>query len=489
VKEQNDATRALADAGPEAVAIIFVNLTDVTQCSAINRFMCGIDAISSRLVLVPHSTHRQYRAPDTETRQFKVISSFLQLGFDEVVIGEPQGFRLAAEVRARLRCFDQRSLNSSDAQRMLAVHDHANFLRTTIEDVLWKYLSKRLQVGIPDVDHYIAPGEPHLIHNFEFEGILGRGAYGKVFKVNDIGSEHDHPGPRNLDIMTEDSGSGVRSTCDDGSATQQVMKCIAKRDKTVTFMKSLKNEIVVMTCLSTEWSHPSIPKLYELYHSQTHIFLRMEYGGPENLQRRLCCRDFADGTPRELSQKKVASIISQCLAALAFLHTGPKVVHRDIKPANVIISETEAGARIFLSDFGLARFAAPHLRSSHACGTLPFMAPETVLQPSFNLFAADVWSMGVLCLDVLCSEGFVQRRVFKETHTSRNKMKKVQLMQCLHQYFASSVSRAIAEHIRCEYHSLSTGSTVMLNGMLDVVESRRTFVEQAAAQFEHSITA
>lgn len=65
----------------------------------------------------------------------------------------------------------------------------------------------------------------------------------------------------------------------------------------------------------------------------------------------------------------------QLLKATQHLHSSG-IVHRDLKPENVLISTPDAGARVILTDFGLA--IKPKTRSKRMktfCGTVDYVAP------------------------------------------------------------------------------------------------------------------
>ena len=171
------------------------------------------------------------------------------------------------------------------------------------------------------------------IKNFECCAVLGKGAFGKVFIFRDLGQQ-----------------AGATSLV-------QVIMSVHKAVNLCGLM-ALYNEIVALRLVSSQqWAHPYITKLYDAHHSATHVCLRMQCGGMQDLYHRLMTRESVGHGDRSLSCRKVVFvfIISQCVSAVAHLHVGPQIAHRDIKPANVILSETADDATILLSDFGVAR--------------------------------------------------------------------------------------------------------------------------------------
>ena len=78
------------------------------------------------------------------------------------------------------------------------------------------------------------------------------------------------------------------------------------------------------------------------------------------------------------------------------------IVHRDIKPSNILVAQD---GRVVLSDFGMAQLVHPAAYETWRCsgypGTYAYMAPEMVREVSVYGTVADVWSMGLVFLEIL----------------------------------------------------------------------------------------
>lgn len=97
----------------------------------------------------------------------------------------------------------------------------------------------------------------------------------------------------------------------------------------------------------------------------------------------------ADRLTRRISSANLNSLIEQCLAGLAELHTR-RIIHCDIKPENYIVFP---GPSLRLSDFGIARTALRTLNASGS-GTLGYMAPEQAMGKASA--RSDVFAVGLL---------------------------------------------------------------------------------------------
>jgi serine/threonine protein kinase len=91
-------------------------------------------------------------------------------------------------------------------------------------------------------------------------------------------------------------------------------------------------------------------------------------------------------------------IAQQVLCALSVLH-GRSIVHCDVKPGNILL---DAGARVLLGDFGLARPTNTRLETdgSSVIGTLEYLAPEQALGRAVDA-RTDLYALGIVLFEML----------------------------------------------------------------------------------------
>jgi serine/threonine protein kinase len=96
------------------------------------------------------------------------------------------------------------------------------------------------------------------------------------------------------------------------------------------------------------------------------------------------------------------TIAKDAAQGMAFLHEAtPPVVHRDLKPANLLV---DRAGRVKVCDFGLARRDGA---MTDGAGTANYLAPEILLDRGAADTASDVYSYGVVLLEL-----FTRQRPF-----------------------------------------------------------------------------
>lgn len=101
-----------------------------------------------------------------------------------------------------------------------------------------------------------------------------------------------------------------------------------------------------------------------------------------------------------------AQIALHATNGMAYLHS-QKVVHFDVKPDNLLVdgdwNSPGPGPVIKVADFGLSvvKYNTFCSNVQDLRGTLPYMAPEMILDHRHVTESADVWSLGVVFWELL----------------------------------------------------------------------------------------
>jgi predicted Ser/Thr protein kinase len=145
-------------------------------------------------------------------------------------------------------------------------------------------------------------------------------------------------------------------------------------------------------------SHPGVVTVIDLGQSGALYYFLMEFVDGVNLRQML--------QAGRLAPRDALGLMLQICEALEYAH-GEGVVHRDIKPENILVDKK---GRVKIADFGLSKLlgaAGPDLPltlSNQVMGTLYYMAPEQIDRPLAVDHRADLYSLGVVCYEMLTGE-------------------------------------------------------------------------------------
>ena len=106
-----------------------------------------------------------------------------------------------------------------------------------------------------------------------------------------------------------------------------------------------------------------------------------------------------------LSREKQIAICLQVVSGLLFLHQhDPQILHRDLTAKNVLMNKEGSVAKI--SDFGQAKFRPTSVQylTTRQPGTVLYMPPEALVDKPRFTDKGDVFSLGVLMLQVATQE-------------------------------------------------------------------------------------
>lgn len=209
--------------------------------------------------------------------------------------------------------------------------------------------------------------------------IIGRGAYGIVYKVTCLKTGkafalkcHIPPAVRNEDIEQKNATIGVEDA-------------------------TLRE----LSCLSALRGHPNVIQIHDLFMDGENIAMLMPYvpytltviHNGHGLKVDHDLGKALQGIPLSF----VAHFSVQVANALSYMH-GRNIIHRDLKPHNVLLTKD---LTVKVADMGLARQSSK--RMSPNVVTEPYRAPELFgdTSPKDYTCAIDMWSLGVMIADAM----------------------------------------------------------------------------------------
>ena len=161
------------------------------------------------------------------------------------------------------------------------------------------------------------------------------------------------------------------------------IKIMAKMDMNKEDLELVKTEIEILKICQ----HPNIIHLYEVFENENYFYIIMEYCEGGDLFSYLEKRRF------HIKEEQACHIIHKMLTAIYYLHSYG-IIHRDIKPENVLMTSEDDNADIKILDFGLGKILGPGEVCTEPYGTLSYVAPEVLLEKSYNK-QVDLWSLGI----------------------------------------------------------------------------------------------
>jgi serine/threonine protein kinase len=189
---------------------------------------------------------------------------------------------------------------------------------------------------------------------YRYGKLLGKGAFGKVIL-------------------------GIHALSGRQVAIKYIEKAYMKEERR---KRKVFQEILAMRTVS----HPNVIRLYEVFESNNHLLMVMEYARGGDLlhfvkERGRLCEDEARGLFRQ-----VVEAVRACHAR--------NIIHRDVKLDNVLLDEH--GVKAILCDFGVCRTLRKGELIREHCGTPAYLAPEIIANMEYDGFYVDFWSLGVM---------------------------------------------------------------------------------------------
>jgi serine/threonine-protein kinase len=225
---------------------------------------------------------------------------------------------------------------------------------------------------------------------YEVERLLGEGAFGEVYRV-----KHRFLG-------------------------RQAMKVFKSAGFSLKEVEAMLGEAILLSRLA----HPNIVRVFDANLTETSKglcgFFTMEYVAGGTLEH-----FWRSHEGKFVPVEKTVDIITQVCRGLAVAH-GEKlpIIHRDIKPQNILVGYDEAGLRVRLTDFGLAKQVNPLSLLATGVGTLAFKPPEVLRgieekHLKNDSCAGDIWAVGTTLYFLLTDRFPYADLRFDPTDTSR----------------------------------------------------------------------
>ena len=186
---------------------------------------------------------------------------------------------------------------------------------------------------------------------FEFLYIIGRGGFGKVWKVK----------------------------------LKKTNEYFALKEMSKTKIIDRRSERSIMSerTLLSKLNNPFIVNMYFAFQDFANLYLVMDLLSGGDLRYQLSKK-------KRFSEKETKFFISNIILALEYIHS-KNIIHRDIKPENLVF---ELNGYLRITDFGVAKINERD-NSSETSGTPGYMAPEVILVQNHS-FPSDFFALGVI---------------------------------------------------------------------------------------------
>nr|POE97627.1 receptor-like protein kinase feronia [Quercus suber] len=163
--------------------------------------------------------------------------------------------------------------------------------------------------------------------------------------------------------------------------------------------------------------HPNLVNLIGYCIEDQEMILVYEFIANKSLAEQLLYRDHDDPLP----WKRRLQICIGVARVLHYLHTGVKhtIIHRDVKSSNILLDENWEAK---FSDFGLCKMCPPSLSKalirvdSEVKSTSGYVDPA-YLRTNQLTDKSDVYGLGVVLFEVLCTKITVDMKLESEQHS------------------------------------------------------------------------
>ena len=186
---------------------------------------------------------------------------------------------------------------------------------------------------------------------FEFQYIIGRGGFGKVWKVQ------------------------LKKT--------KEIYALKEMSKVKIIDRRSEESIISERKLLSKLNNPFIVNMYFAFQDFSNLYLVMDYLTGGDLRYHIAKNHF-------FSENQTKFFISNIILGLQYIHSN-NIIHRDIKPENLVC---DSRGYIRITDFGIAKINEED-NSSETSGTPGYMSPEVLFIQNHS-FPSDFFALGII---------------------------------------------------------------------------------------------
>ena len=187
--------------------------------------------------------------------------------------------------------------------------------------------------------------------SFKFLNIIGRGGFGKVWKVY--------------------------------SKKYKTIYAMKEMSKTKIIDKRSEKSVKAERDLLEKMHHPFIINMHFSFQDNDHLYITMDLLTGGDLRYHLCRK-------KKFSESETKFFIACIILSLEYIHTN-NIIHRDLKPENLVM---DAKGYVKLTDFGIAKIYVKE-NYKETSGTPGYMAPEVMCSQNHTI-AVDYFALGVI---------------------------------------------------------------------------------------------
>ena len=188
-------------------------------------------------------------------------------------------------------------------------------------------------------------------NNFEFCYTIGKGGFGKVWKVQQKSTKKYYA----LKQMSK-------------------IKILEKKSE-----KSINFELEILSKLH----NPFLINIYYAFQDAENLYLVMDYLKGGDLRYHIIKHN-------KFSEEQTRFFLCNIIISLEYIHSN-NIIHRDLKPENLVLDEN---GYVRLTDFGIAK-KAMDIKSKDTSGTPGYMAPE-VVKGECHSYEVDFFALGII---------------------------------------------------------------------------------------------